>query len=68
VEGGCVHADTPTLKSIEVKCMFLEIKRMYLTPNDRGVYIALNAGTMSLMAINAHQVTIGKRLQSHDEQ
>jgi hypothetical protein len=48
--------------------MFLEIKRMYLTPNDRGVYIALNAGTMSLMAINAHQVTIGKRLQSHDEQ
>jgi hypothetical protein len=34
----------------------------------RSVYIAPNAGPISLMAINAHQVTAEKRLESHDEQ
>jgi hypothetical protein len=42
--------------------------RLYLTPSDKSVYIALSAEPMSLMAINAHQVTAGKRLKSRDKQ
>jgi hypothetical protein len=41
---------------------------MYLTPCMRSVYIVPSAGPKSLMPINIHQITAGKRLESHDEQ
>jgi hypothetical protein len=48
--------------------IFREKERLYLTLNDMSVYIAPSAEPRSLMAINDHQVTAGKRLKSHDEQ
>jgi hypothetical protein len=68
VKGGCVPAGIPMLKSIEVEWRFSERKILYLNSNDMSVYIAHSAGPRSLMTINVHQVTAGKRLRSHNEQ
>jgi hypothetical protein len=53
---------------MKVKQRFSERMRLYLTSRDKNVYIAPSAGPRSLMAINDHQVTVGKQLKSHDEQ
>ncbi|PNX87503.1 hypothetical protein L195_g043592, partial [Trifolium pratense] len=58
----------PTLKSVRVKQRFSMLNDTYLRNGNWFRIYSPQRWAKALDGINSHQVAVGKRLESHDEQ